>query len=348
MGSGGASLKYVNRIRRGGRVYCYWRRRGYSEVPLPGDPEHDRRSAEIVLRLNSEIDRSKLRVEQPHEGTLSHLIALYLASPDLEMLSEATQRHYKHWCNKLKLTWGNCRLSKLDRQGVYAIRDKLAERPHQANACLRMLRILCGFAVDRDMIKVNPATRPKSLSVTRRRSQWSAEAEGKLLAACEDKTLRMAFLLGLHTAQRLGDVLAMTWGQYDGTYIRLKQQKTGTLVSVYCHRTLKAELDVFTRRGTLMLLSKTGRPYHQRVFNRDWKRACTAAGVADVQFRDLRRTAMVRLAEAGATSIEIAAISGHTIDVTQRILETYIPRNEAMGKGAIVKLESFEQRPKTR
>jgi len=48
---------------------------------------------------------------------------------------------------------------------------------------------------------------------------------------------------------------------------------------------------------------------------------------------------MVRMAEAGATAIEIAAISGHAIDQTQRILETYIPRSAAMGRAAIIKLE---------
>ena len=317
-------------------------------VPLSGDPAHDTQAAALVMRLNAEVDRAKAKIEHPVEGTLAWLAEQYQAAPDFERLRDTTQRHYKHWCAKLVKGWGRCRIDTLNRQGVYAIRDALASKPHQANQALKMLRVLCGFAVDRGLLATNPATRPKSLAVTRRRSAWSEEAESRLLGRLEDKTLRMAFILGLYTAQRLGDVLAMTWGQYDGDFIRLRQQKTGQLVSVYCHEVLKRELEAMPRRGALILLSKTGRPYHQRVFNRDWKRACEAAGVGDLQFRDLRRTAMIRLAEAGATAIEIAAISGHTIDVTQRILETYIPRNEQMGRGAIVKLESFEKRGRNR
>jgi integrase len=64
-----------------------------------------------------------------------------------------------------------------------------------------------------------------------------------------------------------------------------------------------------------------------------------AAGIEGLQFRDLRRTAMVRLAEAGVTVPEIAAISGHTIETTTRILEVYLSRNFAMAKAAIRKLE---------
>jgi hypothetical protein len=47
------------------------------------------------------------------------------------------------------------------------------------------------------------------------------------------------------------------------------------------------------------------------------------------------RTAMVRMAEAGATTAQIAAVSGHTIDQTSRILDTHIPRRGEVAAGAI-------------
>ena len=67
-----------------------------------------------------------------------------------------------------------------------------------------------------------------------------------------------------------------------------------------------------------------------------------AAGIEGLQARDLRRTACVRLAEAGCTAIEIAAISGHSIERTSQLLETYVPRTEAMGRSAMDKLERKE------
>ena len=60
-------------------------------------------------------------------------------------------------------------------------------------------------------------------------------------------------------------------------------------------------------------------------FNERFRRIAEHAGI-DAQARDLRRTAMLRMAEAGATVPQIASVSGHSIEATQRILETYLPR----------------------
>ena len=53
------------------------------------------------------------------------------------------------------------------------------------------------------------------------------------------------------------------------------------------------------------------------------------------QRRDLRRTGIVRLAEAGATTPQIAAISGQSIDYCQRIVDTYLPRRPEVAIGGI-------------
>ena len=58
-------------------------------------------------------------------------------------------------------------------------------------------------------------------------------------------------------------------------------------------------------------------------------------GGAAPQRRDLRRTGIVRLAEAGATVPQIAALSGHSIDYCQRILGTYLPRRTEVALGGI-------------
>jgi hypothetical protein len=47
---------------------------------------------------------------------------------------------------------------------------------------------------------------------------------------------------------------------------------------------------------------------------------------------------MVRMAEAGATVPQIASVSGHSIEATQRILETYLPRNRDLAEVAIARL----------
>src|SRR4051794_9306098 len=94
------------------------------------------------------------------------------------------------------------------------------------------------------------------------------------------------------------------------------------------------------RRSMMVVPSPTGLPWAYRNFARSWDVARAKAGIEGVQRRDLRRTAMVRMAEAGATTAQIAAVSGHTIDQTSRILDTYIPRRGEVAAGAI---DAWEQ-----
>ena len=61
---------------------------------------------------------------------------------------------------------------------------------------------------------------------------------------------------------------------------------------------------------------------------------------------DLRRTAVVRLAEAGCTPPEISAITGHDLDATMAILEVYMPRTLPLATAAIDKLDAHRRRTK--
>jgi hypothetical protein len=60
-----------------------------------------------------------------------------------------------------------------------------------------------------------------------------------------------------------------------------------------------------------------------------------AAELEQLQFRDFRRTAVVFLGELGIADHLIAAITGHTLDETKKILETYMPRTTGMAARAI-------------
>lgn len=60
-----------------------------------------------------------------------------------------------------------------------------------------------------------------------------------------------------------------------------------------------------------------------------------ARDVADLQFRDFRRTAVVVMGELGIPDHLIAAITGHDLDETKRILDTYMPRTTGMAAKAI-------------
>src|SRR5687768_7821745 len=96
-----------------------------------------------------------------------------------------------------------------------------------------------------------PRARSRSVCA---RSAWCGGdgAEAQFLDVA-DPPMRLAYLTHAYTAQRQGDVLAMTWGQYDGAVIRLRQAKTDALVEVPVHRELRAALDAAPRTAVTIL-----------------------------------------------------------------------------------------------
>lgn len=58
------------------------------------------------------------------------------------------------------------------------------------------------------------------------------------------------------------------------------------------------------------------------------------------QQRNLHRTGIVRLAEAGAITAQIAAVSGHRVDYCQQIIDTYLPKHTEVALGAIREFEN--------
>ena len=159
--------------------------------------------------------------------------------------------------------------------------------------------------------------------------------------------LRLGFTLLLYTGQRIGDVLGLRWDAYDGEYITLTQGKTGTPVSIFCHHDLRAALDEAKRaaRGVYIVTLLNGRPTSYNNFRQLARKALVHIGREHLQIHDLRRTACTRLAEAGCTESQIASITGHSIERTRKILDTYIVRTKALTKGAILKLEGRSPTP---
>jgi len=323
------------------RTYYYYRRPGAPDdgVRLPDDPA----SPEFAATLQQFNERVENQPAKPAPASLAGLVERYKAAPEFTDLAVKSQKDYGRILGNLTKRYGHLPYAAIDREVVYAIRDSLAATPTWANYTTRVLRLLLGWAVDRGMLASNPASRPKQLRIAPRRQVWSEEAEAAFLALAP-APMALAYTMAAYSAQRQGDILAMTWAQFTNGRLRLRQAKTGALVEVPCHSVLLKALDGAPRVSTHILTSEKGRPFKADHFRHEWRKVTTAAKLDGLQFRDLRRTAMVRLAEAGATEIEVAAVSGHEIEQTRRILETYIPRNSQMAGAAVQKLEDVRKK----
>ena len=91
----------------------------------------------------------------------------------------------------------------------------------------------------------------------------------------------------------------------------------------------------------LILTSTLGRPWTSDGFRTSWGKACERAGIDGLTFHDLRGTAVVRLAIAGASVPQIAAVTGHSLKDVEAILDAhYLGRDIQLAEAAVLKLEA--------
>jgi integrase len=219
-------------------------------------------------------------------------------------------------------------------------RDAFAETPRKADYAWTTLARIMSFAKDRGMIATNPCERGGRLYAADRTDKFWGEAEIAALLSVASPEIALALVLALWTGQRQGDLLRLPWSSFDGSYLRLRQSKTGRRIVMPAGIPLKVLLDGTERRGPLVLTNSYGHPWTSDGFRTSWSKACARAGVSGLTFHDLRGSAVVRLALAEATVPQIAVFTGHSLKDVEAILDAhYLGRDIQVAEAAVLKLE---------
>jgi integrase len=163
--------------------------------------------------------------------------------------------------------------------------------------------------------------------------------------------MRLAFLLALFTLQWRGDVLEITADKlradnHGRWWLRLIQAKTGAEVEFPVHKLLRAEIErqrIMPGQRRTLVQTKSNAMFDDRNFSRKFRTWLKAANIRGLNFHALRRSGMVWLAEAGVSTPRIAGLSGHSISVTQKILDEYIVRTKELAEGAVDEYERITQ-----
>src|SRR5262249_8965815 len=112
---------------------------------------------------------------------------------------------------------------------------------------------------------------------------------------------------------RRGDVIRMGRQHIRDGVLTITQQKTGVPVVVPVHPELRAAIDASAGTNLTFLVTERGRPFPGHSFTAWFRKHCDDAGLPKrCVVHGLRKAAARRLAEAGCTVHEIAAITGHT------------------------------------
>ena len=300
-------LKYVERCKVGDRVYYYYRRNGKRWGRIQGKPGSVQFLAEYERIASQRPDR-----KMPDAGTVDELITAYKSSPKFAALAPNSKRTYVAAMQTISDTMGSVQAEAVTTPLVYEIRDALSHKPGKANSLISVMRMLFGFGVKRGVIRYNPAMEIEKYRLGEHKA-WSEELVDAFLKDAEPE---VAWLVrfGLLTGQRLSDCMAATWGQQRGEWIVFKQQKTGAEVHLPLYPELRQLLSEIPRRGVTILTTKTGRAWKQNRADKVIRERFKEIEVTGYVFHGLRKSAAVKMREAGLSNDEIKSLTGHQSD----------------------------------
>ena len=305
-------LKYVQAWVDGeGRVHRYFRRHGYPRVPLPGLPG----SIEFMTAYQVALagPPTVIGADRAKPGSVSAVVAGYFDSQQFfTSKSAGTQRLRRGILERFRAAHGDKPIGCLPTEWIEALLD--SKPPHAARSWLVTLRSLCEFAIKRGWLRANPATSIKLAPIKSDGFHNWTDDEISLFEAHHQvgSKPRLALALLLYTAQRRGDVVRMGRQHIRDGMLTVRQTKTGATLAIPVHPELRAILDATPSENLTFLVTATGKPYGGNHFSESFREWCDAAGLPKhCSAHGLRKAACRRLAEAGCSANEIAAISGH-------------------------------------
>lgn len=175
-------------------------------------------------------------------------------------------------------------------------------------------------------LQINPAhlTKRKTENNSRERALSDVETHRLLVAAKKNsKELLICITIALSTGGRYSEIRNLKWADinFRKNYLTYYHTKNGTNRIVPLTAELKSELLRFKKVRNINsdYLFATSDGLKLIDLREQFNKALENAKIENFRFHDMRHTASTRLAESGATPLEIAAILGHkTLQMVQR------------------------------
>ena len=320
-----SKVKFTYHVRKNGAEYWYFRRRigGYLfQERLEGDPNKPEFYASYAAVLKR-FEATKAPEDAIIPGTIRWVVGKYLKSDEFLSLKEKTKLQYVHFLNLLDGKNARVMVADLTRRDILDWIEDLRDQEKSSDHILRFFRIfrmLAGWCASRDMIKINPfdGLKPPRHKIEHH-EPWDSDDIDKFIESDPPPAIALAFGLGLYTAARKADILAMQWADIEGNSIAVQGSKTDNPVTIPIHPNLEAMLErCGGDRVGHIIVNQSHQPYTADGFNTMWRRHIKKAGISKTM-HGLRATAATMLFDAGCTVEEVQAITGHqTADMARQ------------------------------
>ena len=302
-----------NLDREDGTRRVRFRKNGFS-VYLTGIPWSPEFMARYALALQGvQAQACEVGAQRTVAGSFDALVVSYYRSPEFRRLKPSTQRMRRNITERFRNEHGSKPVRLLGRSHINEIIARKASTPEAANNLLKVLRVLLQHAVEISMITTNPTIGVKGY---RNGGEgipiWKETEVAQFEAAHPIGTKpRLAFELLLGTGQRRGDVVRMGWQHLQSGCIAVRQEKTNTPLLIPVDAHLADALAALPRTNMTFLVTEFGKPFTSAGFGNWFRDRCDEAGLPQCSAHGLRKLAATRLANAGCSTDQIKAITGH-------------------------------------
>lgn len=236
---------------------------------------------------------------------------------------------------ELNPLWGDRLASDIMRKEVIELLDRIRDRgaPIQANRTLQTLRKIYNWAIDREIVEVNPCLRVKPVAKENQRDRVLTPDEIKAVWAAferQDQVVGSMLKIRLFTAQRGGEVESMRWVDLDlaaGWWsIPASKAKNGLSHRVPLSQPvieLLSALHARTGHQEWVFPSPSCLGMHITAVQKLAGRIRSISGIQDMRLHDLRRTAASYMASLGVQRLVISKILNHVEGGVTRIYDRY-------------------------
>ena len=293
-----------------GAPFHYFRRPGFARIRLPGMPGSTEFMEAYQQALGSSPEPIGSGRSKP--GSVASVIASHYGTPEFKALAPSSQAVRRAVLERFGREHGDKMIAAMPTKFLRALLDPM--EPTTAKNWLAAIRALIATAIKSDLIENDPTLGLKLRRMTGDGFHtWTEEQIAQFEAAHPiGSRERLACALGLHTGQRLGDVVKMGRQHIRNGLLHVTQRKTGKALAIPIHPELAAILATVPATQMIFVQTLRGKPFDPHAFSAWFGKACDEAGLPSVcTFHGLRKAACRRLAEAGCTVHEIASISGH-------------------------------------
>lgn len=337
-------LQYVHSYTdRLGKRRHYFRRHG-KKHPLPGAFGSTEFMAEYGRLLAAGEEPAPEPKARPAPRSFAAVAEAYFASGIYRTKAESTRVNYRRVIERFLADHGHRLVHQMKREHVDRLMGELADKPGAAHVFLKRLRTLTRYAIKLGWITTDP-TAGVDVPKTNERHTWTEQEVARFEAFWAVGTKqRLAEALLVFTGQRGGDARLMNEADIAGGEIAVAQEKTGAKVTIPMHPELQRVLAATPaakvrsiKAAGMLLVTDYGQPFTRKGFQNFVASAIRAAGLPErCKTHGLRKAAARRLAEAGCTTKEIMAITGHkTLAEVERY--TRAAEQKRMARAAVAK-----------